>query len=232
MPEVFPNAPVKEAIFQVRFPGELAIEGKRHEFQNKVRSEYPTLYVPKVQLEVAPALQAYSFRNEQEKATLNLALNSFSYSTNQYLGFEKFRDRFLSAFSVFQEMFNIPKFSRTGLRYTNHIPILKEQGTIPLAEALKIGLKLPNLIPEKYEEFLVAFATELGEGKLRCIVQHQEEQPQGKEFLLLDFDYFIKGELNPNSIERLLETSHHHTKEVFLSFITEGYLAAMRGETQ
>ena len=232
MSEVFPNAPVKEAIFQVRFPGELSIEGKRHEFQSKVRSEYPTLYVPKVQPEVAPALQAYSFRNEEEKASINLALNSFSYSTNQYLGFEKFRNRFLAAFSVFQEMFNIPKFSRIGLRYTNHIPILKEQGIIPLVEALKIGLKLPSLIPEKYEEFLVVFATELGDGKLRCIVQYQEVQPQGKEFLLLDFDYFIKGELNPNSIESLLETSHRHTKEVFLSLITEGYLAAMKGDTQ
>jgi uncharacterized protein (TIGR04255 family) len=232
MSEVFPNAPVKEAIFQVRFPGELAIEGRRHEFQSKVRAEYPTLYVPKVQPEIAPALQAYSFRNEQEKASLNLAINSFSYSTNQYLGFEKFRESFLSAFSVFREMFDIQNFSRIGLRYTNHIPILKEQGIIPLAEALKIGLKLPNLIPEKYEEFFVVFATELGDGKLRCIVQYQDEQPQGKEFLLLDFDYSMKGELNPNSIETLLETSHHHTKRVFLSLITEGYLSGMKGETQ
>ncbi len=232
MSELFPNAPLREVTFQVRFPGELAIEAKRHEFHHKIRSNYPKLYVPKAQPDVAPALQAYTFKNEEETTSIGLAVNTFFLTTLRYLGFEKFKAEFLSVFSLFQEMFNIQKFSRTGLRYVNHVPALKEQGIIPLKDILKIKIQSPIPISDAYEEFLLVFAARLGEGKLRCITQYQSEQPQGREFILLDFDYFIEGELEPKRINELLEISHSHTKEVFLSLLTEDYLSVMRGETQ
>lgn len=232
MAELFPNAPLRDATFEVRFLGELIIEARRHEFREKIRSKYPKLYVPNAQPGVSPPLQPYSFKDQEETTSLNLAINTFSMTTSRYLGFEAFKTEFLSSFDLFQEIFRIPKITRTGLRYVNHIPVLRESGVIPLKDYLNVGLRLPTSIPEAYEDFSLFFVTRVGEGKMRCIVQYQVEQPQGRGFLVLDFDYSIEGDLEPSRMSEFLEVSHRHTKEIFLSLLTDDYISVMRGETQ
>ena len=49
---------------------------------------------------------------------------------------------------------------------------------------------------------------------------------------MLDFDYFIEGDLEPSRMSEFLEVSHRHTKEIFLSLLTDDYISVMRGGTQ
>ena len=232
MAEIFPNAPLKSAAFEIRFPGELSIEAKRHEFQDKIRDKYPKLYVPNVQEGTSPALQPYTFRNEEETKNLRIAVNSFSIVTSQYEGFASFKAEFLSFLELFQGLFNIQKLTRTGLRYTNHIPIFRDDSIIPFREYLNVRFQTPDEISEDCEELTFASTRRLGDGKLRCLIQHQIELPEGKEILLLDFDYFLTGDLSPARISDYLDVSHTHTKQTFTTLLTENYTSIMRGETQ
>jgi uncharacterized protein (TIGR04255 family) len=46
--KIYKNAPLLEAIFEIRFPGEPAIECHRDVFFEKVRKIYPKILVPKL----------------------------------------------------------------------------------------------------------------------------------------------------------------------------------------
>lgn len=232
MGELLPNAPLERAVFEVRFPGEPAVEGKRHEFFEKIRDEFPKVYVPRAKEGTSPSLQHYQFRNETETENLAVAINSFYYICFKYQGFKSFKSRFLKYFQIFTEIYPLRKLSRTGLRYIDHIPILRERGIIPLADYLNFGFRIPDSIPENLELIQASFTTELTEGKLHLGIQYQQvEEPVKREVLVLDFDHFFEEEIAPSEVESYIDASHRWTKKIFLDLVSEKYLAIMKGET-
>ena len=164
MAEIFPHAPLKSAVFEVRFPGELLIEARRYELQEKIRDVYPKLYVPNAQEGTSPALQPYTFQNAEATDSVSIAINSFAVRTSQYQGFAHFKAQFLSLFELFQELFHVQKLTRTGLRYINHIPIFRDNSVIPLTDYLKVGFQFPDEISGDCEELTFASTRRLAEG--------------------------------------------------------------------
>jgi len=228
MSRLYKNPPLIEAIFEIRFPAELSIECQRDRFYEKIRNVYPQIFVPIVVGE-SPSLKSYEFRSSEGKKIIRCSINRFSIHTNKYEGFAKFEEDCLKYIQLFTKLYNITSLKRTGLRYINHIPIVRIEGCIPIQKYLKFGYPLPSdLGLNKFELFDTTFITKIGEGKLRLLARYLEvpSAPQ-REFILLDFDYYYEGELRTGKILDYLRKSHTHTKRIFEDIISDEYKMVM-----
>ena len=228
MSRLYKNPPLIEAIFEIRFPAELSIECRRDKFYEKIRNDYPQILVPVVMGE-SPSLKSYEFRGLEGKKIIRCSINMFSIHTNKYEGFARFREDCLKYTKLFNGLYSITSLKRTGLRYINHIPIVRIEGCIPIQEYLKFGYSLPSeLGMDKYELFDTTLITRVGEGKLRLLTRYLEVPgaPQ-KEFILLDFDHYHEGELEAGKIADYLSKSHMHTKKIFEDIISDKYKMVM-----
>jgi uncharacterized protein (TIGR04255 family) len=190
--DILPNAPLVLAIFQLRFAGETAVEAGRVAFQDATRDRLPKLYVPKMVVGQAPALQGVTFRSDDESESVELAINAFTYYSSRYEGFSSFKERVRSYLDVFSRSVKIHRLTRAGLRYVNHIPILRASPTaaIPLGDYLNFGVKLPSTFEADLTEVNTAFTVRMAEGALRIVVKHEPKaEPSGGELLVLDFDF-------------------------------------------
>ncbi len=221
------NAPLVEAIFEIRFPVELSIESGKDKYYEKIRDKFPQVFIPKTATSEAYALEPYQFKNVEETEIIRFSINKFSFITQKYSSFCEFKQKCLDYMNSFFELYKISILKRTGLRYINHIPISKEGEFIPLEKYLTFGYKLPNTISNKFSMLSSEFVTKIEDGKLRTFIQYEREP---EETILLDFDYFLEKELVSSKISEYLEKSHYRTKEIFLSLITEEYKKIMEGD--
>jgi len=231
MSELYKNPPLIEAVFEITFPPELSIETKRDEFYKKIRNEFPEINLP-LQTDQEPyPLKNYLFRDTKHEKGVAYSINKFSYHCYKYYGFARFKEESLKYLKMFAEYFGIKSLERTGLRYVNHIPILSEDGVIPIERYLHFGYRLPDSIPEKYNLLHTVIFVKLGEGNLRILIQYQKlPDALQSEIILLDFDYFLEGKLSFSNIETYLDDSHKHTKKIFEDLTTEEYKIIMRQE--
>lgn len=229
--EIYPNAPLVEAVFEIRFPGEPAVECRRDQFFERVRSDYPTVLVPKVQAGQAPALGPYHFKRPDGQASVMSAINRFAFSAKKYEGFRLFKEETLRLLQIFAETFKIGKLNRTGLRYINVIPFVREGDVFPLANYLNVSVKLPLAFPEKSKYLSVSFVAQTGIGSVTTRIEPLLAEDGSHEAILLDFDYAMETDLHIRDIERYLDESHRHTKDMFEQVITDSYRQYLKGET-
>lgn len=234
MSEVFPNAPLVEAVFALQFAGEALIEVVRPKIQEAVRHELPKLFVPRAVADVAPALQPYEFRSDDQTEIVAVAINRFSYHTRKYGGFELFRTRFQHFYGVFAEHIRLHRLNRVGLRYINHIPVLRpsEGAPIPLADYLRVGIQTPDSIPAELSELNCAFTVRVGRSdRLHIKLQYKQlDGPAQREILVLDFDFAQTEDLDAANLDTYLDKAHEYTKRVFLDLVSPKYLPLMKGE--
>lgn len=229
MSRLYKNPPLIEAIFEIRFPAELSIECQRDKFYEKIRNGYPQIFVPIVMMGESPFLKSYEFKSLEGKKIIRCSINRFSIHTNKYEGFAKFEEDCLKYTQLFTKLYNITSLKRTGLRYINHIPIVRIEGCIPIQKYLKFGYRLPlDLESNKFELFDTTLVAKIGESKLRLLTRYLEVPSAAqREFILLDFDCYYEGELKTDKILDYLRKSHTHTKKIFENIITDEYKIVM-----
>ena len=223
----FKNAPLVKAVFEIRFPAELSIECNNDKYYEKIRNKFPQIFIPKTSSSEAYALEAYQFSNIEEDEIIRFSINKFAFVTERYKNFKEFKQKCLDCMIPFCELYKISNLNRTGLRYINHIPIVREDGSIPIEKYLKIENRFPNSVPNKFTVFSSETVARVKEGKLRMLIRYEG---LAKEIIVVDFDYFLEKELNTTKIPECLDSSHNHTKEIFLSLITEEYRKTMEGK--
>ncbi|MCK4905009.1 TIGR04255 family protein [bacterium] len=226
MPQ-FKNPPVREVVFEVRFPAELSIECKKDEFYEKIRKIFPSIFIPKTIATEAYAVEPYQFKNLGGTKIIRFSINQYAFITKQYESYKVFKQECLEYMNLFFKIYNITRFKRIGLRYINHIPISHDDKGIPIAKYLNFGYKLPKVIPNEFSLFSSMFVTKLGSGKLRTVVQYE---PHLEKIIVLDFDYFLERDLVANKLQKYLEDSHRYTEKVFLSIITDKYRKIIEGD--
>ena len=147
-------------------------------------------------------------------------------------GFRGFNTECLKYMNSFCDLYKISNLRRTGLRYINHISILKEvDGSIPIGRYINLKYDLPHSIPQKFNLFTTTLVVQKGKGKLRILIEYQKlPTPQETEIILLDFDYYLEKDLVADKLAGYLSDSHSRTEEVFLDLITKEYEEAIKGE--
>lgn len=235
--EVYPNSPLVEVVFEIRFPGELQVECERHKFWQRVRNDYPTIRVPHPDSKKAMALMPYRFDHQEQDITIIVAMNTLGLSaTGVYPGYQAFRREFLRIQKIFGEVFSVPKLSRVGWRYVNVIPFVREAGLIPLSRFLTLGFRLPPAIPERFNTLDLTFSAKTDGGTITTRLQSliRGDQKENAEALLLDFDYGKDGkeqELLFDKVGDYMDEAHSFTRRLFEDLITDKYRSYLRGET-
>ncbi len=231
--EVYPNSPLVEVVFEIRFPGELQVECERHLFWEKIRKDYPSIRVPFPEPGKAMALMPYKFDRKDKEMTVMVAMNTLVLSARKYPGFKEFTKEFLRISNIFGETFKIKKLNRAGWRYINVIPFVRERGLIPLHQFLKLGFQLPTSIPEHFKTLDLGFDVETDGGQITTKLETLIRQDSKQEALLLDFDYGKDGtkkELHFANVEKYIDEAHSFTRQLFEDLITDEYRQYLRGD--
>lgn len=231
--EVYPNSPLVEVVFEIRFPGELQVECQRHLFWERIKDDYPTIKVPHPTPEKALALVPYKFVRKDKQMTIMVAINSLALSATTYPGFKEFKKEFLRIHNLFGETFKLKKLKRAGWRYINVIPFVREDGLIPISQFLKLGFKLPSSIPERFKALSLTFDAKTEGGSITTRLDTLVREDGGQEAILLDFDYGKDGngnELRFSDVEKYIDEGHSFTRQLFEDLITDGYRQYLRGD--
>lgn len=226
----YKNAPLVEAVFEVRFPGEPVVENRRDIFFEKIRENYPNIHVPSIQPGSHPALEAYQYHNNDSSIIVMTALNRFSVSTKKYSSFNSFRNVIISLSKEFNNCYKLNKINRIGLRYINIIPFVKENDIVPLNKFFNISFNLPSLISKEYSNLNLVLTSKLEAGLITIKIASMLSDNRKDEALLLDFDFAKEKELHFSDIEKHLEEGHMVTKEIFEELITDEYREYIKGD--
>jgi uncharacterized protein (TIGR04255 family) len=228
-PDVYPNSPLAEVVFEVRFPGEPAIECRRDEYFATIRGDFPKVWVPNAEVGKPPALQPYQFKSEDDAQTIMVAISRFAYSTKQYGGFAKFRPRALELAKGFCERFGIRKLNRIGLRYINIVPFVRDAGRIPWQQYFTIRMNLPADAFDRLTNANFAYEAKCDAGTITTRIACVRSDTADEAFVL-DFDFAKTEGVTPGKLAPGIQEAHDRTKQVFREIVSDQYKAVMRGE--
>lgn len=228
--EIYQNAPLVETIFEIRFPGELAIECNRDKFYQRIKDPYSRLFVPNSVEGKAMALEPYRFERDDGTGGIMLSINRLAVYCKEYRGFREFKEEVVRIVSIFAELFKVDSLHRTGLRYINIIPFAREKGVIPIERYLDVAIKLPESVPTNFKHLNITFVIQTESGSITTRIVPAVSQDKTQEVIILDFDYAKEENLVFGAINEYLDESHRHTKDLFERLITEEYKRVMRGE--
>lgn len=230
--EVYPNSPLVEVVFEIRFPGEPIVECKRDVFFDFVKKDYPQVLVPQIKENVFVALQPYRFEKADKSAGIMLAINRFSYYDRKYSGFASFEREVLNLTGKFKKSFpKINDLARIGFRYVNIIPFTREEGTIPADKFLNLKLQLPAMVSEKFDNLSIGFVVKAEDKTITTRIETLTAIDQNRESILLDIDCARETDLSIKSIEKHLKDSHKCAKRLFEELITDNYRMFLRGQS-
>lgn len=230
--EIYPNTPLVEVIFEIRFSGEPVVECRRDIFYELVRKDYPGVLVPSTQEGGFVALEPYRFEKEDGSSGVMLAINKLSHYTRKYPGFKDFRKESLNLINKFKKAYpKVSRLIRTGFRYVNIIPFTREDGVIPIEKFLNVGLEVPGAIPGKYNNISIGFVVESKGGSITTRIETMKAVDRAGEALLLDIDYARTKGLSIASVNKYIDESHECARQLFENLITDNYRSFLRGET-
>lgn len=230
--EIYPNSPLVEVIFELKFPGEPAVECRRDIFYELIRKDYPKILVPQTKEGSFVALEPYRFEKEDSTCGIMLALNKFSFYCRKYPGFALFKREIINLIGKFRKAYTkIDKLNRTGFRYVNIIPFTREEGVIPLDSFLKIKFQMPTAIPEKFNNISVGFVAKTKGGSITARIETLATADKSGEAILLDFDYAKEEGLSIKNAKQYLDESHNYSRQLFEDLITDNYRMFLKGET-
>jgi uncharacterized protein (TIGR04255 family) len=227
---IYPNSPLVETVFEVRYSAEPVVECQRDRYFAEVRDEFPVVVLPKIAAGQAPSAQPHHYRSHDEQEILVVGIDRFGLSCKDYPGFKEFRAKALVHCRRFCEIYGIGRLKRTGLRYINLIPFSREHGYAPVQRYFNLSVRLPDDTPQGAVSISLGYVMPVGSGRLTLRLECVRQEKDGGDAFLLDFDYAIEGELKADSLEDYLDESHLHTKQFFTSLITEEYLRYLSGE--
>ncbi|MGO8880649.1 MAG: TIGR04255 family protein [Desulfomonilaceae bacterium] len=225
-----PNSPLVEVVFEIRFPGETAIECKRHEIQRKIRSEYPNLLVPPARDGTHLALEPYQFVREDNLAGVMTALNRFSYFSRAYPGFNSFKKECLRLLSIFNEVIKLELLNRVGLRHINIVPFTRENKFLPLKHFFKFTEPLEGFFETQFEQFTNHVVFPSASGTITVHIEVIKTVNSNQEAFLIDIDYAKVDDLKFDDIEDYLDEAHNKSSDRFNSIITSKYFEYIRGK--
>lgn len=203
---VFPNAPITEALLDIRveLPAEVDIK-KLESFHDRVKDRYPdkkTKGMVAVQVEVSPdgtpqslpALggpQGFLFRSPSEHKIVQARVDGFTFNKlKPYEEWKKFRNEARELWNAYREMFKPTKITRIALRYINRIEV-----PLPFGDFKEYILTNPEIAP-KLPQSLAHFYMQLVMPKpdiqaTAVITQTMEKATENNLLpLVLDIDVF------------------------------------------
>jgi len=227
---IYPNSPLEEVVCEVRFPGNLEVECRRHEYHNLVKPQYPLIYVPHLKEGATVALTPYRFESLDQSKGFMIALNSFAYFERKYQGYINFKKEVLGLTSLFSQTYSIEKLTRFGWRYINAIPFEREDGLLPLNRFFNFQLKFIPSMPDSHTNIGLEVITRMGSGTITTRLHSGKRSDNGQEVFILDLDFALTEELNMSKLKDYISESHNCARTFFEELISDDYRSYLKGE--
>lgn len=226
----FSKAPLRQVVFEIRFPSSLSAACRRDEFYNEVREDYPQAVLPKLTFDKHPLAQASQYVNKDGTRIITCSSEALSFNTYNYQGFETFREEVMRLIKIFLRKYNtIDEITRVGLRYINDIPVERRGNKVDLTRYLNFKFSLPNVLDKHLLDFFqTAFYIELEAGTSGIRVSIDSTKEEGKDILVLDLDLISTRKIDSKEIEKYLIGYHDKIEEIFLDITTEEYKESIR----
>jgi uncharacterized protein (TIGR04255 family) len=228
--EVFPNSPLQEVIFEVKFPLNLRIMRDICEFQEKIQGEYVSFGIEEFVSPDKPTEIRYVFQNDTEEKTLVVERESFTFLINRYYSFESFSTELSGYLEIFFNLFKIEKVLNTRLNYVNNISIELDQKFVGTRKYVKPYVDV-NLLDKSNE--IKRFATQVVKERedlllivSSALIPNTANDDQGT--YILDINAIYEQTILPSNLLDYLHRLHHYIQEEFLNSITEEYTQIMR----
>lgn len=229
--EVFPNNPLKQVAFEVRYPFNLQVRRDLCELQKLIKKEYPKFAVDEVELLDGSPAQIHSFRSDDGDRSVRVSEDRFIIVFTKYEKFEVFKAEALKRTGEFCELFGIGQFQRVGLRYVNHIEVPKEGNTY---QVTKVAIPYFD-IKRATVSGPMRFSLELTMRKPSCLLTIRtafagktSDQPQA--VYLLDLDAYVQSDSSLGDLNKISSELHDNVQIEFLNHVTEDYKKVMRGQ--
>lgn len=230
LPEIYPNSPLVEVVCEIRFPGDLAIECRKHEFHRAIKDVYPTIFAPHVESGQPVATKPYRFEKTDKEAGVMLAVDRFAYYEKQYESHKTFIREFLRLAGVLSDIFHLDKLDRVGWRYINIIPFSRENGILPIRRFLNLGVKVPEGVSDDFENIRMVLISREPGGAITTKLQSLIRPDDNQEAFLLDFDFAMTESLRFSKLATYIKQAHDHTSSLFENLITDEYRQYLKEE--
>ncbi|HEV2494743.1 MAG TPA: TIGR04255 family protein [Terriglobia bacterium] len=229
--KVFPNAPVKEVAYEIRFAPLLRVQRDLADFQGQIVSDYPTYTTEPIMLDT-DRVQGWRFSSDDRGRTVRVTERSFGFITNRYVSFEQYKSELLRLQDAFAKVFDIQAIKRVGLRYVNNIMVQFGQGQPLFLQYVNPVIDLTRL----KEAEIVRFACEVQLKRARGVLMMRtglievppggSGKPEEQAVYILDLDFQNEGPLVlPGS--KLLDDFHDEIQKEFLAHLKDTYLPIM-----
>lgn len=229
--EIYPKAPLVEVVFELRFPGEPAVECHRDELFQFVRKSMPLVRVPEATSPEHFKFRTYQYASEDSAFTVMSGINLLLYSSKRYSGYADFTSQLVPIFKFFTQRFKLGPLRRFGFRYINAIPFTRdENGAIPVSKYFRSKFSLSPDIADGMEQCSISVVQKVGPGQVITKVEGLRKPGSGEEAFMLDIDYFRTGDIKAADFESYLEEGHVGAKHFFESIISDQYRDFLRGE--
>ncbi|MEW6534549.1 MAG: TIGR04255 family protein [Candidatus Auribacterota bacterium] len=229
MHEIYPNSPLIEVVFEIRFNPNFRIKTQLDQFYEQISAEYNSILFPNMEVGQIIGNERYRFEKKDHSAGILIALDRIAYYCRDYQGHKVFISEALKILDLFHSTFRIAKLTRLGWRYINLIPFIREDGSIPLERFFTLKLTLPSEIDGKLNNLNTIFILDIKGGQITTKIEPIMNE-DSKEAIVLDFDYSKIDGLDFSNISGEISNAHKQTRQLFELLITPEYRSYLRGE--
>jgi uncharacterized protein (TIGR04255 family) len=244
----YPNAPLEEVAFEIRFLPRLSILNRLAEFQEQLADEYPLLKeeTPQQGVQEEPGNDLFERARRQlvlctpdEQRFIRVSITMFNLVDKQYSHFPVFKDELLRTWKAFSESVGDCRALRIGLRFRNHLVLPLDtdlnsvrQYTRPYVDQSKLG---GRKLLDMRTEVLLGDPDHDGNPLLmvRSGFVGTREYADGQRFLvyLLDYDAFVQFDKKVvDDFSAILLDLHSVIKDRFAEDVEDKYVSVMEEE--
>lgn len=229
--EVFPNNPIREVAFEIRFPMNLRIMRDVCDLQVELARRYPNLGVEEIESPTAPTKTGYVFTDPEGGRIIKVWNDRLSIIFTQYKKFEVFKKEIEERSYRFCEMFGIKNLVRIGLRYINNIIISSEDRDFSLLQYVRPYLDFSCVESIQVPQFKIELLMHKEDCLLNARTGILVQTPSPQEAVyILDLDAFVGKQTTLPELAERLEKLHYYIQVEFLSHITDEYKQKMRNK--
>ncbi len=235
MQKKYKNAPVVEAVFELRLKHDEAMDLTAPGLMfDKINKDFPLKeqrQLKELEIKLGPEgqettpriLERMFFLTGDRLQFIQVGSNLMAvHCVKPYPTWSVFRQRIEQALSALRGITDIGEPGRLGLRYINRIEI--PSAKIDIDEYFEFGPHIGDRLPQTLAGFALSVLQPFRDGRDLCrtqLVNVLAETP-GSSAYILDFDYFLAnpGNVNPDLLMQWVEEAHMEVRRLFDGCIT------------
>jgi uncharacterized protein (TIGR04255 family) len=225
--EQFPNSPLREVSFEVRFAPRLRISSEIWKLQDALASEYPSVGT-ETNLTPTGLIQGHFFQTVDSENRVLASQNNFGLIKKRYPGFEAFLHEALAFTNRFCQIYGIDTLTRVGLRYSNQF-LLPGGDRVRLSEWVNTFVDLGRVDLSTTAQFVVEMRSGFDDHGVTTRTALLTEPAVA---YVLDVDCYVERNCAPTELARLLPTFHESAKRIFLEHMKPALKDEFRRRTQ